>query len=66
MALVTLIDKITEALDKAKCIIVVFLEFSKTFDAVDHGTLLQKWNYMVYKISHTNGLKIIYQNEFIM
>ena len=65
MALVTLIDKITEALDKAKCIIVVFLDFSITFDTVD-GILLQKWNYMVYKISHTNGLKIIYQNEFIM
>ena len=42
ISLVTLIDKITEALDKGECIIGVFLAFSKAFDTVDHGTLLQK------------------------
>ena len=42
MALVTLIDKITEALDKGECIIGVFLDVSKAFDTVDHGMLLQK------------------------
>ena len=26
----------------------------------------KNWNYMVYKISHSNGLKIIYQIEFSM
>ena len=42
MALVTLIDKITEALDKGECIIGVFLDFSKAFDTVDYGILLHK------------------------
>ena len=42
MALVTLIDKVTEALDKGECIIGVFLDFSKAFDTVDHDILLQK------------------------
>ena len=42
MALVTLIDKINEALDKGECIIGVFLDFFKAFDIVDHGILLQK------------------------
>ena len=42
MALVTSIDKITEALDKGECIIGVFLDFSNAFDTVDHGILLQK------------------------
>ena len=42
MALVTLIDKITEALDKGECIIGIFLDFSKAFDTFDHDMLLQK------------------------
>ena len=42
MASVTLIDKVTEALDKGECIIGVFLDFSKAFDTVDHDILLQK------------------------
>ena len=42
MALVTLIDNVTEALDKGECIIGVFLDFSKAFDTVDHDILLQK------------------------
>ena len=42
MALVTLIDKVTEALDKGEYIIGVFLDFSKAFDTVHHDVLLQK------------------------
>ena len=42
IALVTLIDKVTEALDKGECIIVVFLDISKAFHAVDHDILLHK------------------------
>ena len=42
MALVTLIEKFTEAFDKGECLIGVFLDFSKAFDTVDHDVLLQK------------------------
>ena len=65
MALVTLIDETTEALDKGECIIGVFLDFSKAFDNVII-VYYKNWNYMVYKISHSNGWKIIYQIEFSM
>ena len=42
MALITLVDKITEALDKGDYVIGVFLDFSKAFDTVDHSILLEK------------------------
>ena len=42
MAMVILIDKISEALDRGGCVIGVFLDFSKAFDTVDHKILLQK------------------------
>ena len=42
MALIILLDKITEALDQGKYVIGVFLDFSKAFDTVDHSILLQK------------------------
>ena len=42
MALLLLVDKITEALDKGECVVGIFLDFSKTFDTVNHDILLQK------------------------
>ena len=42
MAMVMLIDKISDALDRGDCVIEVFLDFSKAFDTVDHKILLQK------------------------
>lgn len=42
MALITLIDKITKALDNGDIVIGVFLDFSKAFDTVDHKILLKK------------------------
>ena len=42
MALITLIDKISEALEKGDLIIGVFLDFSNAFDTVDHINIAQK------------------------
>ena len=42
MAMVILIEKISEALDRGDCVIGVFWYFSKAFDTVDHKMLLQK------------------------
>ena len=45
MALVFIKDQISEALDKVKCVIGIFLGSSKAFDTVDHKILLSKLNY---------------------
>ena len=42
MALMLLIDKITEALDNGDYVVGIYLEFSKAFDTVNHDILLQK------------------------
>ena len=42
MAMVMLVEKISEALDRGECVIGVILDFSKAFDTVDHKILLQK------------------------
>ena len=45
MALIMLVDKISEALDKGELAIGVFLDFSKAFDTVDHDILIDKLEY---------------------
>ena len=42
MALITLIDHLTEALERGKAVIGLFLDFSKAFDTVNHEILLVK------------------------
>ena len=42
MALITLVDIVTEAQDNRDYVVGVFLDFSKAFDTVDHSILLDK------------------------
>ena len=42
MALMTLMDNLINFLDKGEYVIGIFRDFSKAFDTVDHGILLQK------------------------
>ena len=42
MALMTLMDNLINFLDNGEYVIGIFLDFSKAFDTVDHGILLQK------------------------
>ena len=42
MALIVLLDRISEALDTGACVIGVFLDSSRAFDTVDHSILLTK------------------------
>ena len=42
MAIITLVDRMTEALDNGDYVVGVFLDFSKAFDTVDHAILLHK------------------------
>ena len=40
MALIVLIEKMTDVLDKSESVIAVFLDFSKAFDTIYHVILL--------------------------
>ena len=46
MALITLIDKISEALDQGEIVICIFIDLSKAFGTVDNDIFHQKTRIM--------------------
>ena len=63
LALIELIDRITQDLDKGKIPISFFLDLSKAFDTLDHVILLQKLNYYGIKSVELNLFKDYLQNR---
>ena len=63
MALITLTDKISEALDDGDFVIGVFLDFSKAFNTVDHNILLQKLYIYGIRGLALKWLEVTYQIE---
>ena len=53
MALLSLVDSLTQALERGEHVVGVYLDFSKAFDTVDHMILLQKlYHYGVRGCAH--------------
>ena len=60
LAIMVLVDKITEALDQGEGVVGVFLDSSKAFDTVDHNILLQKLH--KYGIC---GVKLLWFEDYL-
>ena len=66
MAVLTLVDKISEALNNGDYVIGVFLDFPKAFDTVNHDILLKKLENMAFKVRPWTGSQIICRTDFSM
>ena len=63
MSIITLVDRITGALDNGDHVVGVFLDFSKAFDTVDQSFLLDKILFMASNLQLYNDLKIIWLGD---
>ena len=45
-AIITLIERVSKALDTGKYVVGVFLDLKKAFDTVDHSVQLKNWSFM--------------------
>ena len=46
LALICLVDRISDALERGEYVLGIFLDFSKAFDTVDHNILFAKLEYL--------------------
>ena len=61
MALVCMLDKLHDALEKGDFVIVIFIDFGKAFDTVDHSILLYELYH--YGVLHMTGFMITWTIE---
>ena len=53
MALIELIDQISQAIDNKEFTVGIFLDLSKAFDTVNHNILIKKPNFYFLQLSKT-------------
>ena len=66
MALLKLVNGITEELDKGNCSLGISIDLSKAFDTVDHKLLLRKMKHYGIRGNALSGSLATYQNELSM
>ena len=64
MTLITLVDRLSEALEKGEIVIGLFLDFSKTLHTVDHEILLCKLEHYVIRGSLLDWFKDYLHNRY--
>jgi len=56
-------DKILSMLEQGQNVDVIYLDFAKAFDKVDHQIVLQKWSYLELEVNFFNGSSHSYLRE---
>ena len=65
-AIITLVERVSIALDMGKYVVCVFLDLKKAFDTVDHTIFLRKLEQYGIRGKHSDGLRVTYLIEVNM